>query len=289
MPDVPVTRSGRSEDRPLHFDDFEVDAGAVELRRAGERIRLQDLPFRLLVALLERPGEVVSRADLGRTLWPDGTFVDFEAGLNTAVTKLREALGDSADTPRYIETVPKRGYRFIGRIAPSPVEQSAARTHSRVSGSMWIGIGLLAVIAAVTALWWTRAAPVRVAVVKFDNETGRPDLDRLAQNLTDSTVLALGNDRRLAVIGNAAVLRTDRPFRDLVAIRDAVDADLIVVGQVQMKEDGLRVMAHLIRAVDQAHVWVRATPLVAGQESAAEAEVISGIMAAVAQARPGGE
>jgi DNA-binding winged helix-turn-helix (wHTH) protein/TolB-like protein len=294
MTNAPVTRSGRSEDRPLRFDfdDFAVDSEAGELRRAGERLRIQDLPFRLLVALLERPGEVVSRADLGRRLWPDGTFVDFEAGLNTAIQKLRDALGDHAEAPQYIETVPKRGYRFIGRLNAPVTTAGAAQSSPRrsVSGSTLIGAGLLALIAIATAVWWSRAAPVvRVAVVTFDNETGRADLDRLAQTLTDSTVLALGNDRRLAVIGNAAVLRTTRPFRDLVTIREALAADLIVVGQVQAKEDGLRVMAHLIRAADQAHVWVHATPLVAGGESAAEAEVVRGITEAVAAARSRGE
>ena len=283
---------------PLRFDDFDVNPAAGELRRGGERLRVQDLPFRLLVALLERPGEVVSRTELGKELWPGGTFVDFEAGLNTAVTKLREALGDRAETPRYIETVPKRGYRFIGTLrappaAPDePVEPDEPELSPRAlsSGSFWIGAGLVAAIAMVTAVWWTRTPPpVRVAVVTFDNETGRAELDRLAQNLTDSTVLALGGDRRLAVIGNAAVLRTSRPFRDLVTIREALDVDLIVVGQLQVKEDGLRVMAHLIRAADQAHVWVHATPIVAGQERAAEAEVVSGITAAVAAARPRGE
>ena len=279
---------------PLRFDDFDVHPAAGELRRGGERLRIQDLPFRLLVALLERPGEVVSRAELGKELWTGGTFVDFEAGLNTAVTKLREALGDRAETPRYIETVPKRGYRFIGALQNQPDEPAEpvepAEPAALSSGSFWIGAGLLTAIAIVTAVWWIRTPPpVRVAVVTFDNETGRPDLDRLAQNLTDSTVLALGGDRRLAVIGNAAVLRTSRPFRDLVTIREALDADLIVVGQVQVKEDGLRVMAHLIRAADQAHVWVHATPIVAGQERAAEAEVVSGITAAVAAARPPGE
>ena len=283
---------------PLRFDDFVVHPAAGELRRGGERLRIQDLPFRLLVALLERPGEVASRAELGKLLWPDGRFVDFEAGLNTAVTKLREALGDRPEAPRYIETVPKRGYRFIGtlRVQPAepaePVEPAEPELSPRAlsSGSFWIGASLVVAIAIVTAVWWTRAPPpVRVAVVTFDNETGRTDLDRLAQNLTDSTVLALGGDGRLAVIGNAAVLRTSRPFRDLAAIREALDVDLIVVGQLQVKEDGLRVMAHLIRAADQAHVWVHATPIVAGQERAAEAEVVSGITAAVAAARRRGE
>jgi TolB-like protein len=123
-----------------------------------------------------------------------------------------------------------------------------------------------------------------VAVVKFDNETTRPELDRLAQTLTDSTVLALSRDRRLAVIGNAAVLRTDRPFRDLLTIRDALDADLLIVGQVQERDGGLRVMAHLIRGSDQAHVWADATPLDAGASAESEARILAGITAAVTAA-----
>jgi TolB-like protein len=125
--------------------------------------------------------------------------------------------------------------------------------------------------------------PVRVAVVLFDNETGDPELDRLAQNLTDSTVARLTADRRLAVIGNAAVLRTDRPFRDLLKIRDALSADLIILGQIQKRDDGLRVMAHLIRGADQAHVWARPTPFAAGGPSATEAQVVAGIERAVSE------
>src|SRR5215471_9554457 len=107
----------------LRFGPFEVDARAGELRRDGTVVPLQDLPFRLLVALLERPRDVVSRAELTTRLWGNETFVDSTAGLNTAVAKLREALGDQAEQPIYIETVPKRGYRFVGRqvVADLPI------------------------------------------------------------------------------------------------------------------------------------------------------------------------
>ena len=98
------------------FGDFEADTTTGELWKQGDTVRIQDLPFRLLAALLERPGQLVTRTDLGQRLWGTDTFVDFEAGLNTAVGKLREALGDNADHPQFIETVPKRGYRFVGRF-----------------------------------------------------------------------------------------------------------------------------------------------------------------------------
>lgn len=100
----------------MHFDDWTLDPRSGELDRAGERLRLQEQPLQVLCALLERPGDVVTREELVTRLWPKGV-VDFETGLNTAVRRLRHALGDDADTPRYIETLPRRGYRFIGRAS----------------------------------------------------------------------------------------------------------------------------------------------------------------------------
>ena len=100
----------------LRFGVFEVDLRSGELRKSGVRIKLQDQPFRLLRILLDHPGELVTREELQRQIWPSDTFVDFDHGLNAAVKRVREALGDTAETPRYIETLPKRGYRFIGAL-----------------------------------------------------------------------------------------------------------------------------------------------------------------------------
>jgi DNA-binding winged helix-turn-helix (wHTH) protein len=117
--------------RKYTFDDYEADLRAAELRRKGNRLRLQLQPFQVLLALLERPGEVVTREELRQRLWPEDTFVDFDHGLNTAVAKLREVLGDSASAPRYIETIAKRGYRFLAEVQsvadqqPSPVTMQA--------------------------------------------------------------------------------------------------------------------------------------------------------------------
>jgi cholera toxin transcriptional activator len=98
----------------IRFGVFEVDLRAGELRKQGVKIKLQDQPFQLLQILLERPGEVVTRNEIQRRIWPPDTFVDFEGGVNNAVKRLREALGDGAGNPRYIETLPRKGYRFIG-------------------------------------------------------------------------------------------------------------------------------------------------------------------------------
>jgi DNA-binding winged helix-turn-helix (wHTH) protein/TolB-like protein len=277
----------------VRFDRFEADVRAGALWRNGERVRIQDLPFRLLTALLERPGELVTRAELVQRLWGGETFVDFDAGLNTAVAKLREALGDSAETPRLLETVPKRGYRLLvpvataGSITGSEIATAAAPGPApvRFSRRSVITAAAVMVAAALGAFYWLRAGPpTRVAVVLFDNETGRQDFDRLAQTLTDSVVLKLGSQPRLAVIGNAAILRTDRPFRDLKAIRSEVAADLIVIGQVQRKAAGYRVMTHLIRASDEAHIWVKETLFATGAEPTLEQEVANSLADAIRRA-----
>lgn len=116
----------------IRFGTFEVDLRSGELRKAGVRVALQDQPFRILTMMLARPGEIVTREALRQTLWPADTFVDFEHGLNAAVRRLREALGDDAETPRFVETVPRRGYRFIApvddpRRTPAPADAPAAR------------------------------------------------------------------------------------------------------------------------------------------------------------------
>src|SRR6266567_1005917 len=112
----------RRQSWPIRFGIFEVDLQAGELRRHGSKVKLQEQPFQVLTMLLERPGEFVTREELQKRLWPADTFVDFERGLNRAINKLREALVDDADTPRFIETLPRRGYRFL-----APVETAGTR------------------------------------------------------------------------------------------------------------------------------------------------------------------
>src|SRR6202049_1270910 len=115
----------------LRFDGFEVDLYSGEVWKHGTRVRLQDQPFQVLRVLIERPGQIVTRDELNKTVGPADTFVDFDDGLNTAVKKIRELLGDSAERPRYIETIPRRGYRFVGPITPPPpVEATFAAPHS---------------------------------------------------------------------------------------------------------------------------------------------------------------
>lgn len=271
----------------IRFGPFEADVDAGRLRRDGAQVAVQDLPFRLLAALLERPGEVLTRAELSTRLWGSDTFVDAAAGLNTAVAKLREALGDQAEEPIYIETIPKRGYRFVGTIESSAAAPVLAApvlvVHPFRVARLWIAVAAtIAAVIAVGAYRFRAGRPqTRVAVILFDNETGRPEVSRLSQGLTDATVFALTADPKLAVIGNAAVLRTPRPFRDLALVRDALHADFIVVGQVQTVDDRILVRSHLIRAADEAHVWVNAARM-EDSEAALQSTVSSRIAAAVA-------
>src|SRR2546423_11049047 len=114
-------------ERLLRFESFELDTRSRELRKGSNRIRLQEQPFEILRLMLEHPGDVVTREELARRLWPDGTFVDFEHSLNAAVKRLRAALGDDADNPRFVETLPRRGYRFV---APVASESPARHLHA---------------------------------------------------------------------------------------------------------------------------------------------------------------
>lgn len=248
----------------MRFAEFEVNPASGELRRNGELVKIQDLPFRVLVVLLAHEGQVVTRDQLRAELWGAETFVDAEAGLNTAIAKLREALGDSAASPRFIETLPKRGYRM--KMPPPEVTPhlptSAAST--RAPAFVWmrrpLAIATMLVLA-VTALglWKSCTTPrtVTIAVVLFHNETGDPQSDRLAQQLTDGTVVALAANPRYAVIGNAAILRTPRIFADIQKIGAELRADYLILGQLQSADGRVIVRAHLIRVLDQKHLWAK--------------------------------
>jgi DNA-binding winged helix-turn-helix (wHTH) protein len=160
---------------PVRFGAFEADLDSRQLRKHGLKIRVPDQPFLLLSELLERPGEIVTREELQNKLWPSDTFVDFDRGLNKAMNRLRDALGDSAEEPRYIETVPKRGYRFIGEIqripempdlqilpdeaVPAPRPEPATRWKPRVAIGVAIGVALAAIIPAISLLHLSRVPP----------------------------------------------------------------------------------------------------------------------------------
>jgi DNA-binding winged helix-turn-helix (wHTH) protein/TolB-like protein len=266
------------ETQLLRFAEVEFDVKAGELRQDGVTTRLEPQPARVLAMLVERAGDVVTRTELQQHVWSGETFVDFERGLNYCIAQIRTALGDSASSPRFIETLPRRGYRFIAPVQGGP----AVRQRSTVAGlAKIIGFWVL-MIASMIGTWMmvpTRrpqagaasgaaskpaaaaaaaAHPVRIAVALFDNDTKRQDYDQLAQTLTDATVARLASDpTRITVIGNAPILRQVRSFRDVTAIGAALKTEHVILGQVQEIAGRLRVTAHLIRASDEGHVWAR--------------------------------
>src|SRR5215469_1058408 len=156
-----------NQSRILRFGHFEVDLRSGELRRNGFTVKLQGQPFQILAMLLERPGQLLTREEIRGRLWPADTFVDFDHSLNSAITRLREALGDSADNPRYVETLPRRGYRFIGLVekpgidVPSP----SGGTASRQRKATWVGVTGVSVVVLLSAiaLWTTWIRPGRTS------------------------------------------------------------------------------------------------------------------------------
>ena len=267
----------------IRFDGFEVDPDAGLIRREGVRVKLQDLPFRLLVILLRREGAVVTREELRKELWGAETFVDAESGLNTAIAKLREALGDNAEAPKFIETLPKRGYRFVGTLDPAPASDTATALDPapRRSRSWWMaGAGLaMAVLAVAAFLVLRHPEPITIAVVRFHNETGLAAHDRLAESLTDAVVVSLATNSQYAVIGNSPLLRTNRIFQDVRRIGEALDADYVVLGQLQTGDAGLVARAHFIRVNDETHLWANKIDLssVVDPERAVTETVVTGV------------
>jgi DNA-binding winged helix-turn-helix (wHTH) protein/TolB-like protein len=249
------------------FGLFEFDPDAGVLTHKGEPVRLQPQPARVLALLVRRAGDVVSREDIRREIWADGTFVDFERGLNFCIAQIRGALKDSAEAPRFIETLPRRGYRFIapvGRESADTVAMTAAGsseaprpTSRRAALTFGVLVVLAAVGGAVVTEFW-RVRPARIAVVPFDNETGLDDFDQIARGVADATVARLATPERIArlsVIGNAAALHQPRAFRDLRRIGTELNADYIVLAQMKRDAKGVRLIAHLIRVTDETHLW----------------------------------
>ena len=209
----------------VRFAVFEVDLRSGELRKSGVRIKLQDQPFRLLRILLDHPGEVVTRDELQRQIWPSDTFVDFDRGLNNAVKRLREALGDTAETPRYIETLPKRGYRFIGALrdtedrsgtvpaqpAANPPLDSRSSVAKVVVSALALAIllsaiGMAANIGGLRDRWWKApvvpvAAPSihSLAVIPLTNLSADPAQDYFSDGITDALITELAQIRSIRV------------------------------------------------------------------------------------------
>jgi DNA-binding winged helix-turn-helix (wHTH) protein/TolB-like protein len=255
----------------VRFGPFTFDSESGTLSKHGSAVRLQPQPGRVLAALVRRAGDVVSRDELRQEVWPTGTYVDFERGLNFAVAHIRSALGDSADRPVYIETLPKRGYRFIAPVTPSadavPASTelaapaaTALAVRNRGRALLWSGAATAVVALAALGFAWAEygTRSIRVGVVSFDNETGQDAFDEVAKAIADQTVARLASPERVAwlhVVGNSAALRRPRDFRDIKEIGRAADVRYVVLAQMKVDPSKVRLIAHLIRVSDEAHLW----------------------------------
>jgi TolB-like protein/DNA-binding winged helix-turn-helix (wHTH) protein/Flp pilus assembly protein TadD len=253
----------------LRFGVFEADLRAGELRKTGLRVRLQEQPFQVLAMLLEHPGELVTREELQKRLWPADTFVDFDHGLNKAINKLREALGDSAESPRFVETVARRGYRFLadvkGAEAAAPIPETPrpiASPRPRLRAPAWRGsvLGLLAVMAAL-ATWrflsTSRPSPVirSLAVLPLESLSSDASQDYFADGMTDELISDLGQISALRVISRTSVMAYKHARKPLPQIARELNVDAVVEGTVLRSGDQVRITAQLIDAATDTHLW----------------------------------
>ncbi len=203
----------------FRFGEFDFDVAAGELRRNGSKLKLQDQPLQILQILVQRAGEIVPREELQRRIWASDTFVDFDHGINNAIKRLREVLGDTADTPHYIETLPRRGYRFIGKI-----ELETPRLRS-------------------------------LAVLPLLNLSGDPEQEYFADGLTEALITTLAKIGELRVVSRTSSMLykgVRKPLRDIAR---ELEVDAIVEGTVLRAGDRVRITSQLIDPAEETHLW----------------------------------
>ena len=249
------------------FRNFELDLTSGELHKDGQKVPLPPKAFEVLHSLVERPGEVVTREDLRARLWAADTFVEFDDSLNHAVKKLRHALGDSAENPEFVETLPRHGYRFIastnGHNSPEPAPKSGRRfpTPPLVSA-----LALLAIMAALLALdigglrrrlTGHPAVPVirSLAVLPLLNLTGDPQQDYFADGMTDALITDLAKIRAVKVISRTSVMQFKDVKKPLREIAQALGVEGILEGSVQRSGGRVRITVQLIRVATDTHLW----------------------------------
>ena len=260
--------------RAIRFGDFEVDLEAGELRKGGLRIRLQQQPFQILTLLLERPGRVVSREELQKLLWPNDTIVEFEHSINAAINRLREALCDSADEPRYVETLPRRGYRFIYPVAPVYDRRTEAAAHrAALQTGLALAVGI--VVVALAALLALNVAGLRdrlliivgarpavplpkiesIAVLPLENLSGDKEQEYFADGMTDELITNLGKIHALRVISRTTAMHFKGTKKTLPEIARELNVDAVVEGSVLRSGNRVRVTANLLHAPTDRHLW----------------------------------
>jgi TolB-like protein/DNA-binding winged helix-turn-helix (wHTH) protein/Flp pilus assembly protein TadD len=257
--------------RIVRFGPFEVDAQAGELHKQGHKTRLQEQPLQILLLLLERPGEVVTREELRQKLWSADTFVDFEGGLNTAVKKLRDSLEDLADQPRFIETLPRRGYRFIYPLDGRPIANEVPRP-TAWRGTRWVAASLLGLVAVLGILLAANVGGLRrrllsasaspgiesLTVLPLENLTGDPGQEYLVNGIHDELITQLAQISSLKVISRYSAIQVrQQKGKSLQEIARELGAEAVIEGTVQRAGDRIHLGVQLIRAQDDRHLWAR--------------------------------
>jgi TolB-like protein/DNA-binding winged helix-turn-helix (wHTH) protein len=269
----------------IRFGDYELDLATSELRTNGTKYLLQGQPYQILCTLLERPGELVTREELKKKLWSEGTFVDFDHSLNKAVNRLREVLADSAEEPKFIETLPRKGYRFIGAVesiqSPAPEANVAAppvpsvqegaislklagrRTGWRIcAATLALVILLLATLLIIrqrTAVNATgTAAEIHsLAVLPLENVSGDPSQDYFADGMTDQLITNLGQIGSLRVISRTTIMQYRGVHKALPQIAHELNVDAVVEGTVMRSGGRVRISAQLIQASVDRQLWAQ--------------------------------
>lgn len=249
-------------------------------------MRVPDQSFQILALLLVNPGELVPREDIRKKLWPDDTFVDFDHGLNNAVNRLREALGDSADVPRFIETLPRRGYRFIGTVngsakqksaplvdsgsvsVPEPEQRAPKATTSKGRGMSPVRMALVAAVSLMLLLALgvrfprrsqVAASPIRsLVVLPLENLSGDPAQDYFADGMTDTLITDLANISSLRVVSRTSAMHYRGSHQSLPEIARELKVDAVVEGSVMRSGNRVRVNAQLVQAYSDRHLWAKA-------------------------------
>jgi len=266
----------------VQFGVFELDLQGAELRKQGVKIKLQEQPLKILQVLLENPGQIVSRDVLRKRVWPADTFVEFDQGLYAAMARLRDALGDSSESPRFIETVARRGYRFIAPItAPSIVppggnaqdsERRPGGTETlifrRLVASLLAGLLGGALLLSIV-LWfdlggmreWLRNRPTPIhslAVLPLENLSGDPEQEYFADGMTDELITDLAQLHNLRVISRTSAMHYKKTQKTLPEIARELNVDAVVEGTVARFGNRVRIRVQLVRASDDRHLWAKA-------------------------------
>jgi TolB-like protein/DNA-binding winged helix-turn-helix (wHTH) protein/Flp pilus assembly protein TadD len=283
--------------RPLRFDKFELDIRAGELRKSGIKLRLQGQPIQVLATLLESAGELVTREELRSKIWPAETFVDFDHSLHNAISRIREVLGDSSETPRYIETLPRRGYRFIGSVErvgvqepsqspqiepPGRVPVATAPTKRRaalIAGFLTIVAGAAALVLIPMLLRPSTAIPAvrSIAVLPLDNFSGDPAQEYFVDGMTDELITDLAKIGALRVISRTSVMRYKGTKKGLPEIARELNVDGIIEGSVTRSGQRVRITAQLLYGPTDKHIWAETYERDLGDVLSLQSEVAQAI------------